>query len=280
MSNEIVNNAQAELWENAGPFWLEEQKRFDERVDVHGLRAIAAVDPSPGESVLDIGCGTGSSAFQIATRLGPSGSVVGADISGSMVSAAKSRAAAAGVSNVSFVRADAQVHTFDQPFDLVFSRFGIMFFEDPPAAFANIHRTLKPTGRIGFACWQSPMKNSWVGAPLEAINRILPVPFGADPDAPGPFSLANPDKVRDLLTGAGFSSVELAPNEAKVPMGASVDDAAAFLLRLLPPTAGLSESDPPLAQKALEAIRGALQPFDGPDGVLIDSATWIVTAQA
>ena len=146
MSNHIVNTEQADAWEKAGPFWLQMQERFDRQWREQGLRCLGAAEPSPGEAVLDIGCGTGTSSFQLAQGVGPDGSVVGADISSTMVEAATSRAQEARHPNVSFVVADAQVHQFDQPFDLAFSRFGVMFFADPAAAFANIHATLKPTG--------------------------------------------------------------------------------------------------------------------------------------
>jgi len=280
MANEIANAAQAEIWGKTGPLWLRMQKQLDLHVNNHGLRGIDAADPSPGEAVLDIGCGAGTSSFQIAERLGPSGSVLGADISSTMVEGAVERAKTAGGDNVSFMVADAQVHTFDQPFDLVFSRFGVMFFADPPAAFANIRAALKPTGRITFVCWQSPMKNSWIASPLQAARPLLPESYGTDPNAPGPFSMADPDGIKSLLGEAGFSDIAVDGFEAKVNLGEDADAATDFMTGLLPGVGPLAQTDPPLAKKVHAAIRDALVPFAGPDGVEMDSATWIVTARA
>jgi SAM-dependent methyltransferase len=279
LSNAIVNTEQAEQWEKAGPSWLGRQDRVDREVNVHGLRGIDAAEPSPGERVLDIGCGPGTSSLQIAERLGPGGSVLGADISSTMVEGAVDRAKAAGASNVSFVVADAQVHKFDTPFDLVFSRFGVMFFGDPPAAFANIHAALKPSGRLAFVCWQSPMKNAWAATPRQAMSPFLPPSPPPDPNGPGPFSLADGDAVRKLVEGAGFSSVAVEASEAKINLGADVD-AAAELTISLSPISDTAESDPLLAANALAAVREALAPHASPEGVLLDSATWIVTGQA
>ena len=262
MPNTIVNTEQAEQWEEAGPGWVGMQERLDRQVNVHGLRGIDAADPSPGEAVLDIGCGPGTSSLQIAERLGPSGSVLGADISSTMVAGAGGRAKAAGVSNLSFIVADAQVHQFDQPFDLVFSRFGVMFFADPAAAFTNIHAALKPTGRLAFVCWQSPMKNPWMTTPRQAARPLLPPAPPPDPDGPGPFSLAEPDTVRTLIEGAGFSSIGLEASEATVNLGPDADTATEFMVRLLP---GIDE--PPLAEKVRAAVRDALAPFTSPNGV-------------
>lgn len=280
MTNQIVNTDQAKVWEKSGPFWLRMHKQLDLQVNNHGLRGIDAADPSPGERVFDIGCGTGTSSFQIAKRLGPSGSVVGGDISSTMVDAATGRLKDQGVSNVSFVVADAQVHKFDQPFDLVFSRFGVMFFADPPAAFANIHAALKPTGRIAFVCWQAQPKNPWLAVPRQAARPFLPESSGIDPNAPGGFSMADPSGIESLLGNAGFSDIAVEGFEAKANLGADAESATEFMASVLPGIGPLAETDAPLARKASAAIRDALAPFAGPGGVEMDSATWIVTARA
>lgn len=280
MANKIVNTAQAEQWEKLGPRWVAMQERLDRQVNVHALRGIDAADPSPGEAVLDIGSGPGTSSFQIAERLGSSGSVLGADISGTMVEGAISRAKTVGVDNVSFIVADAQVHQFDSPFDLVFSRFGVMFFADPPAAFANIHAALKSTGRLAFICWQSPMQNTWMTIPMQAMGPFLPPSPPPDPNGPGSFSLANGVALRSLIEGAGFSSVSINASEAKVSLGANVDEAAEFMFQVSPGISDTDRSDSARVEKMLTAIKDALTPFDGPNGVELDSATWIVTAQA
>ncbi len=280
MSNDIVNTDQADAWEKAGPFWLQMQERFDRQWREQGLRCLIAADPSPGETVLDIGCGTGTSCFQLAERLGPSGTVVGADISSTMIEAARARALESGHSNVSFMVADVQVQQFDQAFDLAFSRFGMMFFVDPAAAFANIHRALKPTGRITFMCHQSPEKNPRLAIPLQAVGAFVPELYGVDPSAPGPLSLADAGRIQSLLDGGGFNSIEIEGFEAKVNLGPDADAAADLFFGLMPALGHLEQSDPPLAKKALDTARDAFAPFEGPDGVEMDSAVWIVTARA
>ena len=280
MTNEIVNTDQTKLWEGAGPFWLQEQEQLDRQLNLHNLRGIDAANPSSGEMVLDVGCGTGTSTFQIAERVGPGGSVVGADISSTMVDAANGRAEAIGTSNVSFVVADAQIHQHVQPFNLVYSRFGLMFFDDPPAAFANIRAALKPTGRIAFVCWQTPAKNPSLSLRREAVLPLLPATPAPAPGAPGPFSLADPDKIRALLASAGFSSVSVEGSDAKANLGTNLDEATDSQFAIFTATANLDATDPPLAKKARAAIREAMTPFLGPNGVEMDSATWIVTARA
>ena len=273
-----MNTAQATAWEKAGPVWLREEEGVNRQCEIHGLRCVEAANPSPGEFVLDIGSGTGTTTFQLSELVGPSGSVVGADISDTMVEAAKGHARAMGVSNISFMVADAQVHKFDEPFDLVYSRFGMMFFEDPTAAFANIQAALKPSGRIALVCWQAAEKNEWVGVSRQAVLPLLPRAPMPAPDAPGPFSLANPDRVKALMEGAGFNSVVMDGFETKVSVGTTLDEATDFLFAMR--TASLDVSDPSLATKARATMRDALRPFVTANGVEMDSATWIVTARA
>lgn len=280
MSNEIVNTGQAEVWEKAGPDWLRKMDLLDRQFNVHSLRALDAADPTPGEAVLDIGSGSGTSSLQIAERLGSSGSVLGADISSTMVEGATKRAEAAGVSNLSFMVADLQIQRFDRPFDLVFSQFGVMFFADPSAAFANIHAALKPTGRIAFVCWQAPSKNSLMTLPRRALASVLPAAPAPDPNGPGPFMLSDSDALSALIEGAGFSSVAVRGSEAKLNLGRNIDEASERLFQTSPVMGNLDETDPPLAKKAQSALRDSLVSFAGPNGVELDSATWIVTAQA
>jgi SAM-dependent methyltransferase len=274
------NEAQAQFWEGAGPVWQQMQERLDAQANDHGLRAIDALAPADGATVIDIGCGAGTSSFQLADRVGPAGTVVGYDISSTMVDAARARAEALGVTNVRFVVADAHTETFEPDADGVFSRFGVMFFGDPVGAFANIRTGLRPGGRLSFACWQSPANNPWISGPLGAVAKHIELPFGPDPTAPGPFAFADPDRVRNLLDAAGFRDIQVEGYEKAVDMGATMDDAVGFVLGLNPLTASLRANDPELADKVFADVADSLRAYETDRGVETPSATWIVTADA
>ena len=273
-----TNQAQADFWEAAGPVWRREQEQLDAQISEHGLEAMDMLAPRAGETIIDIGSGTGTSTFQLAERVGDGGQVIGCDISSTMCDAARARAASLGVTNVEFVAADAHTHSFDPSADAVYSRFGVMFFGDPKGAFANIRTALKPGGRLGFACWQSPMANPWITKPLEAVRQHMEVPFGTDPRAPSPFAFADPEWVREVLAAGGFEDVALKPFEAKAYLGGDLDSAVQFVLGINPMTAGLAERDPELATRVFADVGEALRPYVTDAGVLTDSSTWLVTA--
>jgi ubiquinone/menaquinone biosynthesis C-methylase UbiE len=171
---------------------------------------IEAVAPKPGERVVDIGCGGGLAALEAARAVAPSGAVTGFDLSEGLVRMATERAAAADVGNARFVAGDAQVDDIPGgPFDAAMSQLGVMFFEDPAAAFGNVRRHLRPGGRLAFVCWQSPQKNTWLPQRVLAqfVKTPPPPPEAGAPPAPGPFAFADPAYVRDILTRAGFSEI-------------------------------------------------------------------------
>ena len=199
-----ANTEQREYWnEQAGPTWVRNQERLDAQIQPWGELALNALAAAPGEAVLDVGCGCGATSLALAAQVGPEGRVVGLDLSGPMLARARERAAAEGRANVSFLQADAQTHAFAPEFDALFSRFGVMFFDDPPAAFANLAGALRPGGRLSFACWQGREQNGWVSIPMAALIGEVELPPPPAPDAPGPFALGDPDRLRALLEGAG-----------------------------------------------------------------------------
>ncbi|HEY1427260.1 MAG TPA: methyltransferase domain-containing protein, partial [Caulobacteraceae bacterium] len=215
--------------------------------------------------------------LELARRVGPGGAVLGADISAPMLAVAQRRAAAAGLTQASFTQADAQTHGFD-PADGFFSRFGVMFFADPTAAFANLRRALKPGGRVAFLCWRSPMENPVLSAASVAAAPLLPAPPTLpDHTAPGPFAFADKDRVAGILKGAGFADVAIEPHDAKMGWP-DVDTALTLALRVGPLGAALRER-PDLADKVVGAVRDMLETHRGPDGIMLDSATWIVLAR-
>ncbi|MBW8812356.1 MAG: methyltransferase domain-containing protein [Caulobacterales bacterium] len=275
--NAAPNAAQAEYWnDGAGPTWVEMQAPLDRQLQPLGRLAMAALSPRPGERILDIGCGAGETTLELADRLQPGGLATGLDISATLLALARRRAA--GRSGVEFLEADAQTHPFALGgYDAVFSRFGVMFFADPAAAFANLRRALKPGGRLAFVCWRTPAENEVMTLPMVAASAFLPPPPPAEPGAPGPFAFADPERVRGILRAAGFADVDLAPHDLKIGAG-SLEDALGLALRVGPLGAALREH-PDKRERVVDAMRAALATRDGPDGVKLQSATWVVTAR-
>jgi len=275
------NLAQVEYWNAAaGQTWANLQDLLDHQLTPLGLEAMAALAPAAGDRVLDIGCGCGQTTLELGLRVGPAGSVTGVDISQPMLAVARNRAAAEGRSNVVFQEADAQadIETLrDAAFDSAFSRFGVMFFSDPTAAFRNIRRALKIGGRLTFVCWRPLSENWWMRGPLEAGLPFVPPPEPADPDAPGPFAFCNPERVRTILHDAGFDAIGIRSFDTKIGAG-DLERALRMALRV-GPLAALVRDNPQSARLISEAVRGWLERHVTPKGVLTPAAVWIVTAQ-
>jgi SAM-dependent methyltransferase len=273
------NQGQAEFWAESGTMWTALRDRFDAQVGAHGVAAIDALAPSAGEYVIDIGCGAGTTTLQLAERVGVTGRVRGLDISPTMVEGAAGYAAERSVTNVTFDEGDAMIEPFDGDADGVFSRFGVMFFSDATRGFANLLRALRPGGRIGFVCWQSPFENPWIFRPMEIASRYVELPFGSDPTAPGPLSLADPERIRTVLADAGFTDVTLEPRVAPTRLGSDMDDAVDFLFGMMSPIAALKADDPEKAAELRAELIAELGDWQTPDGVESPSAVWIVTAR-
>ena len=272
-----ANDAQAQYWnDQAGQAWVEMQPLLDVQLAPLGASVIDALDPRQGENVLDIGCGCGATALALASRVVPGGAVLGLDISGPMLDVA--RREAAGLPGLSFMQADAHTARFDTVFDAAFSRFGVMFFADPAAAFANIRAALRPGGRLAFVCWRAPAENPWMMVPLEAALGLLPEMPQSDPDAPGPFAFARAGRVNDILAGAGFTGIELAPLDTQIG-GFPLNEALTLALRVGPLGKVLREN-PALREPVTGAVREALAKHETPRGVWLESATWVVSARA
>lgn len=275
-----ANADQIAYWNNsAGATWAALQDRLDRQIEPLGQRAMDAGAPKAGEQVLDIGCGCGQTSLELAQRVGPNGQVLGVDISEPMLEVARRRGGEAGLANVSFLAADAQTRAFPPGgFDLAFSRFGVMFFDDPTAAFRNIAAALRPDGRLAFVCWRPLAENPWMGAPMQAALSLLPpMPPPADPTAPGPFAFADPERLRGILAAAGLVDIDIAPHDQMIG-GNDLDETVAMSLRVGPLGAVLREN-PELKDGVVGAIREALARHLTPQGVMLASATWIVTAK-
>lgn len=275
-----ANADQIAYWNNAaGETWAALQDRLDRQIEPLGRRAMDAGAPKGGERVLDIGCGCGQTSLELAQRVAPAGQVLGVDISEPMLEVARRRGGEAGATNVSFLAADAQTQAFPPGgFDLAFSRFGVMFFDDPAAAFGNIAAALAPGGRLAFVCWRPMLENPWMSVPMFAALPLLPpMPPPADPTAPGPFAFADPERLRGILASAGFVDIAIAPHDQQIG-GNDLEQTVAMSLRVGPLGAVLREN-PELKDGVVGAIREALTQYVTPQGVMLASATWIVTAK-
>jgi SAM-dependent methyltransferase len=274
---ETANADQVAYWnEQAGLTWAELQPLLDAQIAPLGLRALDALAPRPGERVLDIGCGCGDTTLEIARRVAPNGEVLGLDISAPMLEVALDRAAASGVTAAGFRQADAQTARFDTQFDAAFSRFGVMFFADPVAAFSNIRAALRPGGRLAFVCWRKPSENPWMMVPLEAALRFVPPPPPMDFSEPGPFAFADAARVRSILLAAGFADIVTTPFDIAIG-GFALEQALEVALRVGPLGKLLREA-PDQRPNVVGAVREALAAHETSHGVLLASATWIVTA--
>lgn len=275
------NAAQIEYWnQQTGPKWVRLQATLDRQLAPLGTAAADRLALATGERVIDVGCGCGESTLDLAQRVGPTGHVLGIDISQPMLARARERAA--GLSHVTFLEADAQFHAFEPgTFDALYSRFGVMFFADPPAAFANLRRALRPGGRVGFVCWQAFWENPWMMVPLQAVAGLVEMPPPPPPDAPGPFAFADRDRVAGILTQAGFTDVGFEDLRATLTIGGGGDaqQSAAFAMEIGPAAATLRDADPAVRSRVQDAIAEAFRPFTGPDGVALPGAAWIVTAR-
>jgi SAM-dependent methyltransferase len=278
------NAEQIRYWnEISGPKWVALHERVDTQIAPLGRLAMERAGFRPGERVLDVGCGCGATTLDVARRVAPGGAVTGVDLSGVMLDVARARAGGVPDVPTAFLNADAQTHVFDAGgFDAVFSRFGVMFFADPVAAFGNLRRALRPGGRLAFVCWQALADNPWMVVPLAAAARHLELPPPSGPDAPGPFSFADAGRVRHVLESAGFADValETVRRDMLLGGGGDLEPTVEFLLQMGPTGAALRQADPARTPLVADAVREALRPFVTPDGVCLGSAAWIVTASA
>jgi len=279
MSAPSSNADQIAYWNGAGgEKWLARHDRMEPQLAPLGLAAIEAAAPKPGERVLDVGCGTGSTSVRIADLVGSDGSVLGVDVSQSLVAAARHNAV--GQPNVQFLLGDASQQKLDRGFDLLFSRFGVMFFADPVAAFGHLRAALKPGGRLAFVCWRPFKENDWAFLPFMAAVPHLPPIERPAPNAPGPFAFGDDERVKNILQEAGFTDIAVKPLDRTMHLGNSVDDAAMFASDTGPISRVLGTASPEQQQAAVGAIRQMLEKREAEGkGLALAAACWIVTAR-
>jgi SAM-dependent methyltransferase len=275
-----ANAAQIDFWNaEAGRTWVELQAQIDRTIEPFDREGMKALAPRQGERIIDIGCGCGQTTVELAAQVGPSGAALGVDISAPMLEVARRRAVPSGAAQPEFRQIDAQTGDLgEHAFDAMFSRFGVMFFSNPPAAFANIRKALRPSGRLAFVCWRPLTENHWMSVPMEAARPLLPPMPPPDPTAPGPLAFADPDRVRAILAEGGFRAVTIDPFDASIG-SPNIDEALDLALRLGPLGRALREH-PARTPDVTGAVRRALSQFETPSGVRLPAAIWVVRAQA
>jgi SAM-dependent methyltransferase len=274
------NRDQAALWNDAGGrTWVELREVLDRVLAPFGSLLVDEAFPGAGARVVDVGCGAGATTIAMACRLGLTGSCLGVDISGPLVAAARARAEAEDLDNVAFVQADAQVHPFEPgSFDAVISRFGVMFFDDPQAAFANIRRAARRGAKLTSIVWRGPADNPFLTLAARTAAPFLPSLPVPRPDEPGQFAFADQERVRRILVASGWSDVGIVPVD--VPCSIAEADLSAYVTRLGPVGQALRDADESTRARIADLLHAAFAPLvrDGAAG--FTGACWLVSARA
>jgi ubiquinone/menaquinone biosynthesis C-methylase UbiE len=251
----------------------------------HGDEALAIAPPQQGERVLDVGCGFGDTTQRIAELVAPGGSAVGVDAAPNFIELASREAAQAGVENVRFEVADVEATSFEERFDMAFSRMGAMFFANPVAALRNVRRALVPGGRLAIVVWRAKVENDWVYRGQTITERFVTKPQDYDEPTcgPGPFSMANADTTSGILLSAGFQAIALRRCDRPITIGADLDEAVELVMSLGPAGEILrlaGDRAAHLHEPISDALREGMAEWVTPDGVIAPASTWIVTAEA
>jgi SAM-dependent methyltransferase len=276
------NADQIAYWNGpGGQRWASRQQAQDILLAPVADVLIDRAKPRVGERVIDIGCGSGATTIAFAQKVGPSGHALGVDVSGPMLE--RARQSAPKGASIDFVLADATIYPFPSAsFDLLASRFGVMFFADPAKSFANMRKALRPSGRLVFACWREPRENPWMMAPLQAVYKHVPKLPQQGPEDPGPFAFASEARVHRILGEAGFSGIamEPCPLSLDIAIGRGLEAAVQSALEIGPANRALEGQPAELRAAATSSIRETLAPFARGDAVPLAASIWIVTARA
>jgi SAM-dependent methyltransferase len=274
------NSAEIAAWNGPlGRSWVDWQAAFDAVLEPIGAVTLARADVRTGERVIDVGCGAGATTLELGKRVGPSGSVIGVDVSGPLLARANERRPSG--LPVKFIEADATAYGFPYgEFDLLFSRFGVMFFADPTQAFANLRAALRPSGRLAFACYRDPAENPLLMTSLRAAYEHVPRLPSPGPEDPGLFSFAQEARVHRILTGAGFHRIHCEPIdlEIDIALGRGLDEAVKIGLELGPIARAMAGQPSDIRQAVAQSIRGAYAPLQRGSSVPLRAAIWLVTA--
>lgn len=271
---------QLEYWNGAGGArWVANQTRRDLILADFAGAALAKAAAEPGESVIDIGCGCGETSAALAQAVGPDGRVLAVDVSAPILAVAAERLAP--FPSARAVLADASAYPFEPASaDLMFSRFGVMFFGDPVAAFANLRKAIKPSGRLVFACWRTPAENQWMTSSLDAVFSIVPRPPAPDPTLPGPFAFADPERVAGILTAAGFHAPTFEQYDpiVDVSVGAGVEGAVGTALEFGPTARVLADQPEAMKAEVADALYRHYAALARDGAIRLPAAIWIVKA--
>lgn len=274
-----MNEGQRNHWNSpAAEHWVIHSDRHDRQLAEFADVMLAAAHLTDGDRVLDVGCGCGATTLAAARQ---AAAVLGADISEQMLEMAQRRAGSAGIDNVSFLNADVQSADLGEAtFDVVISRFGVMFFDDPEMAFTNMARSLRAGGRLAMVCWRGLDENEWLFLPGTAAAQFLPLPDSATSTAPGPFAFADRDRLAGILKAGGFGDIAIDAHDTSMLLGGggSVDDAVAYLLKTGMGRTMFTAAEPETAAAAIAAVKEALAQHLDDDGVRLGAAVWVVTA--
>lgn len=274
-----ANEEMAQAWDgDEGEGWARDWQRYDAAVAFHHDALVTALDVVAGERVLDVGCGNGQLTRQLATRSGDA-EARGIDLSQAMLERARELARLDGITNAVFEQADAQTHVFDPAgYDVLTSRFGVMFFSDPIAAFANLRAASHPGGRLGMVVWRGPDANEWLRCVIGAlaVGRDLP---GPPPGAPGPFGFAERERVVSVLERAGFTEISLDPLDGPYWAGSDAEDAIAFFRGTGVFRGFTQELSAAQVEEAIAALSATMSEHETADGVVFESGTWLVRAR-
>lgn len=276
------NAKQIEYWNSkVGDTWVKMQERLDLAFTPVTVALLSIAAPQNGEDILDVGCGSGETTLALADAVGDEGTTIGIDLSEQLLLRARERAEELFI-DAEFRNADAATYNEEDGFDLVISRFGVMFFADQVAAFANFHRLAVPGGRLCFACWQSADKNLWATLPVHALVKFIPEVPAVDPLAAGPFAFADPERVQSILTAAGWQDITFHDLPFAMIIGAGDDPMSAavqFSMRIGPAARLVREAGAVAEAAAPALLASALAPYYSDDVVRLPAAVWLVTAR-
>ena len=267
-------------WEaGEGKHWAVNADRYTRQLAGFADIVTDAAGYRPGERVLDVGCGCGDLSLAAGRAVTATGEVLGLDLSPAMLGVSADLAASAGLDHVAFTVADAAAHRPDPAaFDVMVSRFGVMFFDDPTAAFTHLRSLMTPGGRLTFVCWQELFANDWMIVPGAAVAEVLALPEGGDPSGPGPFTFADPHRITTILTQAGFDGATAVAANTPLWLGDDAAEAAAFLRTTGLGRAVFADADLDRQEEAIRRVTAALRPYETEAGVHLDGAAWLVTA--